>query len=215
MAESQFLQLCEILETLLGPNGCPWDREQTLETLRTYVLEEVCELIDALHDKDMEGVKEELGDLFFNAVFLGKVAEKEGHFTLNEAIGAINEKLIRRHPHIFGGDAALNTSEEVLQQWELIKKQEKGSRKSALDAVSKSLPALERAHKMLSKMKKAGMVPEVVTADKDDEEALGAALFALVRDAHSRGLHPELALRKVCRQVEASFHQWESESASR
>ena len=209
MAKMQFEELCSILDTLLGPNGCPWDKEQTLETLRTYVLEEVCELIDALHERDMQNIKEELGDLFFTVVFLAKVAAKEGHFTLEDALQAINEKLIRRHPHIFGSAGSLDTSEQVLAQWEVIKKQEKTTRKSALDAVSKSLPSLERVYKMLSRMKKAGFVPELVVG-QDPEELLGQKLFVLAKEAADQGLHAELALRKVCQQVENAFLEWET-----
>ena len=208
MSESRFLQLCSILDTLLGPNGCPWDKKQTLETLKKHVLEETCELIDALQENNSQGMKEELGDLMLNVVLFAKVAAKEGHFTLDDALDTINEKLIRRHPHIFGDAKALESAEEVLYQWEAIKKQEKGERSSVMDSIPKSLPSLEIAHKMISKMKKAGYTPDEVATS--DDERIGWELFTLAQNAESKGVHAELALRKVCKKIEAAFRQQES-----
>lgn len=208
MSESRFLQLCSILDTLLGPNGCPWDKKQTLDTLKKHVLEETCELIDALQENNSQGMKEELGDLMLNVVLFAKVAAKEGHFTLDDALDAINEKLIRRHPHIFGDAKALESAEEVLSQWEAIKKEEKGERTSVMDSIPKSLPSLEIAHKMITKMKKVGYSSETVAMSEDEE--FGEKLFELVEQAQSRGIHAELALRKVCKKKEIAFRKQES-----
>jgi tetrapyrrole methylase family protein/MazG family protein len=205
MTESRFIELCSILDTLLGPNGCPWDKEQTLQSLKQYVLEETCELIDAINEENSEGMKEELGDLFFNVVFLAKVAAKEGHFTLEETLQTISEKLIRRHPHIFGSGPALDSAEEVLVQWQEIKKQEikkqeKKAPQSAVDNIPKSLPALERARMLYKKMKKAGYTASL------SQESLGEKLFMMAVDDNENA---ELELRKVCQEKENGFREWE------
>ena len=218
MAETHFIQLCTILDTLLGPEGCPWDQKQTLQSLKEYVLEETCELIDAIEENDSDEMKEELGDLFFNVVFLAKVATKEGHFTLEETLQTISDKLIRRHPHIFAGGEKLNTPDEVLAQWEVIKKQEKSEGKKSIGGIPKSLPALSRAKKLLSKMKKAKFeakfVDNFVDKNKPEGDEIGIELFELVEKAVKLGIDPELALRKVVQAKERHFleHCKQSES---
>jgi len=204
MTEKHFTQLCEILDTLLGPNGCPWDQKQTLQTLRQYVLEETCEVIDAICDHDIESLKEELGDLFFNVIFLAKVAAKEGHFTLEETLKGISDKLIRRHPHIFSTGKKLTTPDEVLKQWEAIKKEEKKSTNSEVSGIPKSLPALSRAQKLLSKMQKADVADEEITANSEEDQ-IGQKLFSVVAEAKRLGVDPEAALRKVTLQKEKKF----------
>jgi tetrapyrrole methylase family protein / MazG family protein len=208
MSDSKFLHLCAILDTLLGPNGCPWDKEQTLDTLRQYVLEETCELIDAIHQKDSEGMKEELGDLFFNVIFLAKVAAKEGHFTLDDTLDAISDKLIRRHPHIFGDSPQLDTAEAVLEQWQEIKKREREKPKSAMDSIPKSLPALERARLIAKKIEKSGFSFDAVEA-ATEEERIGLELFERAGELEKKGIHAEFALQKVCLAKEKAYRAHE------
>jgi tetrapyrrole methylase family protein / MazG family protein len=129
-----FNHVSEILDRLLAPNGCPWDREQTMETLRHTVLEEVCELIEAINLRDDAHIQEELGDLFLNALFFCKIAEKEKRFTLQSVLEELAKKLIHRHPHVFG-DAEIKDTKAVLNQWEAIKSAEarNSKRSSAID----------------------------------------------------------------------------------
>lgn len=210
----EFDELIEIIDRLLGPGGCPWDQEQTLQSLRSTVLEEVCEVIEAIDLDDNMHIQEELGDLFFNAVFLSKIAEKEKRFPIQAVIKELNEKLIRRHPHVFGEGKKIDTVEELYDQWDKIKKEEKGKdkRKSALDGISKHLPSLARAQKSLKKMKKAGYLPNLNSSENSsflDEKELGSHLLALVADAQAKGLDAEHALRKALTLLEKNFLDFE------
>ncbi len=214
MSEAElFAKLSNILDTLLGPNGCKWDQKQTLETLRQSVLEETCELIDTIEEKDSKKMNEELGDLLFNVVFLGKAAAKEGHFTLTDTLNTIIDKLIFRHPHVFGDGKKMHSVDEVLNQWEELKKQErtKSSTKSMLDGIPKTLPSLSRAQKLISKMNRVKIedTPTAVSNDWSSEEALGAWLYEQVRRAESLGLDAELALRRFCSIKEKTIRDYE------
>jgi len=141
----------ETMDKLLGENGCPWDLEQTHESLRPYLLEECYETIEAINNNDMDSLKEELGDVLLQVVFHAKLAEKSGAFTLDDVIDTITQKLISRHSHIFGTDKA-NSPTEVLKVWEANKKKEQPrSTTQAMQAVPKALPALERAAKVLKR----------------------------------------------------------------
>lgn len=200
--EDRFSELVAIMDRLLGPNGCPWDQEQTLKSLRKYVLEESCEVIDAINEGRGEELCEELGDLFLNCVFLSKLAEKEGYFQWHKPLETINEKLIRRHPHIFGSDEKLATAEEVLSRWEEIKKTE--NKTTAI--VPKEMPALARAEKLLS-LEKKKLGSNEARSDKSipdfaNEEELGNFLLDLVLYAKKRGFHSESALRGACGKLE-------------
>lgn len=213
----EFDKLTSILDQLLGSNGCPWDREQTMETIRSSVLEEVCELIDAIDEKDDENIIEELGDLFFNALFFCKLGEKEERFTTKDVLEIVAEKLIRRHPHVFG-DVNAGNSSEVIDIWENEKQKEKGEkRQSKLDGIPKTLPSLARAQKILKKISRTSYpkLPqnhELHTFETEDD--LGAAIFDLVTCAKRDGLDAEQALRKTLADLEKSFRTWEKENAS-
>lgn len=209
--QSQFLQLCTIIDTLLGPEGCPWDKKQTLDTLRESVLDETCELIDAIEEKDAEQMADELGDLLLNVIFLARVAAKEGHFVLGDSLAKVINKLISRHPHIFGNGPTLSSAEEVASQWDAIKRQEKGhaKRTSAMDDLPKALPALFRAKKMIGKMKKA-KYQLVGSSSEITEKDLGEKLFQLAIEGESCGLNAELALKKICAEKEKAFRDWEA-----
>src|SRR5262245_31984031 len=121
---SAWEQLLALMDRLREPGGCPWDREQRMEDLKAYLLEEAYEVVDAIDDGDPEGLKEELGDLLFQVVFLARIAKERGHFTADDVAAGIAEKMTRRHPHVFG-EATARTSGEVLRQWEEIKRSER------------------------------------------------------------------------------------------
>jgi tetrapyrrole methylase family protein / MazG family protein len=209
----EFDELLEVTDKLLGPGGCPWDQEQTLHSLRHCVVEETYELIEAIDSEDNSHILEELGDFLFNAVFFCKVAEKEERFKMKEVLDVITQKLIRRHPHVFG-DAKIKTVDELYVQWEKIKKEEKGKthRKSALDSIPKKMPALSRAGKALKKMVKSHYphLPDVSTQKTfQNEEALGQALLRMVAVAQAQDLDAELALRKALASLEKEFRKFE------
>ncbi len=205
-------ELLRVVDQLLGEGGCPWDREQTMVSARKYVLEETCELIEAIDLDDNPHIKEELGDLFYNAVFLCRLAEKEGRATLEDAVQGITEKLVRRHPHVFGNEYA-STADEVVQHWETIKQQEKEHRESVLDGIPKNLPALSRAQKVAGRVKKhqPSKLPQAKgpIAFRDEEE-LGRQLMETVVYAESLKLDPEQALRKYLAKLEREFRDDEA-----
>ena len=202
--------LLKTLNTLLGENGCAWDRAQTMLSMRPSLLEEACETIDAIDSGDKAHIEEELGDLFFNAVFLCFLAEKEKCCTLQSVVGKLNEKLIYRHPHIFGDVENLSTPEAVLEQWDTLKTTEKGkdSRKSVLDGIPKALPVLARAQKVLGRMKKQGIVPDFQD-ESTPEMTFGNSLLKLVAEAQAQGIEAEFALRNVLDKAEAAFRAQE------
>jgi MazG family protein len=181
-AGSRFDRLVSIMHMLRGPDGCPWDREQTLESLRPFVLEETCELLDAIDAKDMAALKEELGDFLLEAVFLAELCAEAGHFTIADSVQTITDKLIRRHPHVFtpeGEPLARNTTitaTGVKAQWDDIKKDEQAAAgnpgKTTLSGIPRSLPALLRADQLSRKAASVGFdwprATDVV--DKIDEE---------------------------------------------
>ncbi len=158
-AGARFTRLVEIMARLREPGGCPWDREQTFDTIKPYTLEETYEVLDAIERRDWRGLCEELGDLMLQAVFYAQMAEEEGRFTINDSLDAINEKLVRRHPHVFGdGDA--KTAQQVLKRWDEIKAEEKAGRgetpKGLLDGVPRNQPALVEAAQISRKAARAG-----------------------------------------------------------
>jgi MazG family protein len=206
-------ELVTIMRRLLAPDGCPWDREQTLETLRPYVIEEAHEVVDAIDSGKPEDLREELGDLLLQVVFQAELARAQGWFGPDDVVRAICEKLIRRHPHVFG-DLQVSSSAEVVTNWEAIKAEEKKGR-GVLDGVPKALPALLRALRVGEKAGRVGFDwPDLPGARaKLDEELgeldaaissqdkvavtheLGDVLFALVSVARKLDVDPEAALR--------------------
>ena len=149
---SPFERLVSIMQTLRSENGCPWDREQTHETLRPYLIEEAYEVLDAIDAKDDSELKVELGDLLLQVVFHAQLAREDDRFTIDDVAEAVSEKLIRRHPHVFG-DVKADTSDQVLTNWEKIKQNEKGNRnKSVLDGLPSHLPALLKAFRIQEKV---------------------------------------------------------------
>lgn len=150
-----FADFIAIMERLIAPDGCPWDRIQTHESLKRYLIEECYEAVDAINNNDSENLCEELGDVMLQVVFHSVLAKKEGLFDIDDVIGAVSEKMINRHRHIFG-DVSADTPDEVLKSWEEIKKEEKGyeSKTAQLKSVPKSLPALMRCEKVIGKAEK-------------------------------------------------------------
>jgi len=149
------VRLLEVMARLRGPAGCPWDREQTLETLKPCLLEETHELLEAMEEETPGPHLEELGDVLLQVVFQSCIRQERGDFTLDDVAHALCDKLILRHPHVFG-DVAVSGSADVLRNWEAIKRVEKSERESALDGVPRSLPALLRAQRMQAKASRAG-----------------------------------------------------------
>jgi MazG family protein len=214
-AGQTFPRLVELMRRLLAPDGCPWDREQTFESLRRYVLEEACEVIDAIDQGDPELLSEELGDLLLQVVFLAELGRKRGTFGPDDVVRGIVEKLVRRHPHVFG-DAQVADAQGVARQWEAIKATEKsGGSRPLLASVPRSLPPLERARRLSERVSGVGFdwpdpsgsrakVTEelaeldhaVSTGDKAEmERELGDVLFSLVNLARQHGIDPSLALQ--------------------
>src|SRR5438132_12973270 len=151
-AAREFVRLIEIMATLRGPDGCPWDREQTIDTLKPFVLEETYEVLEAIDRHDHAALREELGDFVFEAVFLAQLESEAGHFTIADSIKSVADKLVRRHPHVFErdrGESALETAGQVRTRWEEIKAQERGTQtkpNTLLGGIPPTLPALLRAY---------------------------------------------------------------------
>lgn len=202
-----FQHLVEIFDQLLAPGGCPWDREQTMLSFRGSVVEEACELKEAIESDENVHICEELGDVFANAVFLSKLAEKEGRFRVDAPLKEICDKLIRRHPHVFG-DSKVHDSAAVKEQWEQIKRTEKGKehRKSALDSIPSGLHALSRAQKVLKKILQVDHpLPVPAASTINSEEELADQLLALVLQAELKGFDFEHAVRTKLKHIEANF----------
>ena len=228
-----FQTLVDIMARLRGPQGCPWDREQTLESLRAFLLEETHEVLDAIDRGDMDGLRGEIGDLIFEGVFLAQVCADAGRFTVADSLRAIAAKLVRRHPHIFDPDGRpLETPGQVHQQWEQIKAQEQadaGERRSVLRGVPRSLPALLRAYEIGTRVAavgfdwaKAGDVVDKIEEEVAElrraiasegaarsEEEMGDLLFAIANLSRKLGIDPESALRKANTKFTARFEALE------
>jgi MazG family protein len=213
-AAAGFARLVEIMARLRSPEGCPWDREQTFDTIKPYLLEETYEVMDSIDARDWDGLADELGDLLLQVVFFSQMAKEAGHFDVIDAIEAINSKLIRRHPHVFAdGDA--KTSDEVLRKWDEIKATEKEKPKGLLTGVPRSLPALMEAAKIASRAAGAGFdwknVDEVLEKLREElieldgarktgsaeelQDEIGDLLFVIVNIARFLKVDPEQALR--------------------
>lgn len=237
-AGEQFAELVRIMAQLRAPGGCPWDRKQTFDTIKACLLEEAYEVMDAIDLRDWNGLKEELGDLLLQPVFFAQMANDEGRFDIVDSLEAINTKLVRRHPHVFG-KATAHTAEDVKHRWDEIKEQEKAeqgiaARESALDSVPRSLPALVEAEKISTKAAQLGfewpdiggvvekLQEEAVelarareTADHEHIEAeVGDLLFTLVNLARFLKVDPEQALRKTSARFRGRFGFVEREVAA-
>ncbi len=208
---SQLQRLVDVMNQLRSPGGCPWDAEQTHESLLKYLLEESYEFVDAVASGDRVDMREELGDVLLQVYFHARIAEEHPTepFSIEDVAQGIADKLIRRHPHVFAG-VEVDGSGDVLKNWEEIKKQEKG-RTSALDGIAMAQPALPLIEKILYRAEKYDVVLETPTnvniAGQADESSVGQALLAVIAWAHANGVDAEAALRaealKLSEQVRA------------
>ena len=205
MQGSQLQRLVEVMNTLRSPGGCPWDAEQSHESLLKYLLEESYEFVDAVQSGNRVDMREELGDVLLQVYFHSRMAEEHptDPFSIEEVAQGIADKLIRRHPHVFEG-LQVRDSQEVLENWEEIKKKEKG-RTSPVDGVAMSQPALPLIEKLLYRAEKYGVdvpVPDSVTiSGTADEELVGQALLAVIAWAKANGIDAESALRKEAMRI--------------
>lgn len=230
-AAQEFTKLIEIMGALRAPGGCPWDREQTLGSLRRYAVEETYEVVDAIDREDWAALAEELGDLQLQIVFQSVIAREEGLFDITRVLRTINEKLIRRHPHVFGNEP-LDTAEEVKARWEEIKAREKPRSRDAgrLDGVPRNQPALLEARQIGVKAAQAGFdwrcfdelgdkldeefgeLREAISSGENDsiEDEVGDLLFMAVNVARFAGADPELALRRANAKFRERFGKMEA-----
>lgn len=220
------------MSALRSEKGCPWDREQTRESLKPFIVEESYEVLEAIDEKDPEAIKEELGDLLFQVVFQCQVAKELGEFEMSDVIEKIGSKMIARHPHVFG-EADYKTSEEVLVHWEAQKKREGKQRDSILDGVPKTMPSLLRAHRLQDRASRVGFdwerVEDVLQKLEEEllefrealktkkqeriEDELGDIFFVLVNISRFVSINPEDALRKTISKFISRFRHIEMSAA--
>ena len=221
-------KLIETVRILRSPQGCEWDRAQTHKSLRPNMLEEAYEAVDAMDTGDMKHLKEELGDVLLQVLLHAQIANDEGVFNLDDVAKGLNEKLIHRHPHVFG-NAKVNSTQDIIDNWDKLKKEEKPHRKSAMDGISKSQSALMSAQKISKRAVKKGFewpdektlyecirsefdeFKEAVKENNSDhaEEEMGDILFAVVNLARWNKIDAEQALLKANKKFEARFRKME------
>jgi XTP/dITP diphosphohydrolase len=222
-----FLGLVEIMDTLR--EKCPWDKKQTIQSLRSNTIEELYELTDAIIEEDWEGIKEELGDILLHVLFYAKIGTEQGHFTLQDSIEAISKKLIHRHPHIYGNVKA-DTEEQVKLNWEQLKLKEGDGTKTLLSGVPNSLPSMVKALRIQEKVKQVGfewenkeqvwekvneeigeLQHEVAQNNKEKmEDELGDVFFSLINYARFLNIDPETALEKTNKKFKHRFELMET-----
>jgi XTP/dITP diphosphohydrolase len=212
MQGSQLQRLVEVMDRLRSPGGCPWDAEQTHESLLKYLLEESYEFVDAVHSGNRIDMREELGDVLLQVYFHARIAQDDENdpFTIEDVAQTIADKLIRRHPHVFEG-LEVDDAADVLKNWEEIKRAEKG-RTSALDGIAMAQPALPLIEKLLYRAKTHDVsveIPQTIEGPAD-ESAVGQALLSVIAWAHSNGIDAEAALRKQAAEVSAQIAASES-----
>ena len=213
MADSQLQRLVEVMDRLRSPGGCPWDAEQTHESLIKYLLEESYEFIDAIETDDRAGMREELGDVLLQVYFHSRIAQDHptDPFSIEDVAGAIADKLISRHPHVFE-NLEVSGTDEIIENWEAIKAREKG-RTSAIDGIAMSQPALPLVAKIFYRAEKYNVDLDVnsYSTEKATEKSVGEALASVIAWAHENDIDPESALRaqarEMIRQIQASEKQ--------
>jgi len=233
-SHATFARLVEIMATLRSPTGCPWDREQTPDTLKPYLIEETYEVLEALEAQDLQAFKEELGDLLLQIVFHSQLMAEAGVFTIDDVAQAIADKLVRRHPHVFG-EVKVKDADEVVQNWAKIKAKEKAGKadRSVLAGVPHGAPALIQAQRLGEKASRVGFdwtsAPEVLKKIEEEtgelaatlsaqdqarqEHELGDLLFALTSLARHLNLDAETALRKAGKRFSDRFRYIEAQLA--
>lgn len=232
--ERNIKRLIELVETLRGANGCPWDKKQSPKTMAIYLLEEVYELVDAIESGNPDDICEELGDVLFHIFFVAKLFEEMGHFNAGDVARLITEKMIRRHPHVFGSENAENAG-DVRKRWHTIKMNEKShlNNGSVLDSIPGGLPALMRAYRISERAARTGFDWDNIEGvlHKVEEEwsefqcalneknkvdisvEFGDILFTLVNVARFAAIHPETALKDSIKKFETRFRQMEKNLA--
>jgi len=231
-AGQRFAELLSVMTRLRGEGGCPWDREQTRESLRPFLIEEAYEVLEALDSGEAARIMEELGDLLFQIVFHTEIARARGDFTMADLLAALVEKMVRRHPHVFG-DRTIGTATEALAQWEAIKQAEGGPGRSALHGIPKSLPGLLRAQRIQHRASRVGFdwQDPVAALEKVREEVgelsaalragvgvrdeVGDLLFAVVNVARLAEVDPEGALQGAIERFRTRFRWMESAADER
>lgn len=229
--KDSFEKLYNIIKTLRGPDGCNWDKEQTPVTLRSDLIEETYECIEAIDKKDYKHVSEELGDIYLLVTMISYMYEQDSYFTVKDTLDGICEKLIRRHPHVFG-DSKAETSDEIIKQWDEIKTKIEGrkAKDSILDKVSTALPPLEKSYKLQKKAAKVGFdwqhideiwnkvneeIDEVKDASNINEDELekeiGDLIFSVVNIARGYNIDPAIALQRTNNKFTRRFHFIEKE----
>ncbi len=198
-----YLALPRLVERLRAPDGCPWDREQTHASLRPYLLEETYEALDAIDDADLARLEDELGDLLLQVLLHAQIAAEAREFDLNDVARRLAEKLVRRHPHVFGGESYAGA--DHFMRWEQLKRAESEEPTSVLAGVPRSLPALFMAERLLERAERVKVRPPVGEGD-----GIGERLFALVAEARRKGVDPEQALRAVNRRFTQAFERLEA-----
>jgi tetrapyrrole methylase family protein / MazG family protein len=235
MSRRSFDDLVKLMTRLRAPGGCPWDRKQTLPDLKAYVIEEAYEVVDAIDQDDRRALAEELGDLLLQAVFIAEITREEATFDIYDSVTAIHDKLVRRHPHVFG-DVVAEDAEQVLTNWEKLKQEErKAEDKSVLSGIPQSMPALLKAWRLTEKAARVGFdwrrTEDVF--DKIDEEVaelreavatgdnsyiheeIGDLLFTVANIARKVGVNPEEALQSTNRKFMRRFGAMESQVRER
>lgn len=214
MAQSELQRLVEVMDRLRSPGGCAWDAEQTHESLIKYLLEESYEFIDAIETDDRAGMREELGDVLLQVYFHSRIAQDHptDPFSIEDVAGAIADKLISRHPHVFD-NLAVSGTDEIIENWEAIKAREKG-RTSAIDGIAMSQPALPLVSKILYRAEKYKVDLDMAPYQSEyevNEKSVGEALVSVIAWAHENGIDPENALRaqarEMIRQIQAAEKQ--------
>ena len=214
MADSELQRLVEVMDRLRSPGGCAWDAEQTHESLIKYLLEESYEFIDAIETDDRAGMREELGDVLLQVYFHSRIAQDHptDPFSIEDVAGAIADKLMSRHPHVFE-NLAVSGTEEIIENWEVIKAREKG-RTSAIDGIAMAQPALPLVAKIFYRAEKYKVdldLPQYESEQEVNEKSVGEALASVIGWAHENGIDPENALRaqarEMIRQIQAAEQQ--------
>ena len=235
MARRTFDELVQLMTKLRGPEGCPWDRKQTLADLKPFIIEEAYEVVDAIDRNDRDALLEEVGDLLLEAVFVAEIARESGTFDVYDSVTAIHDKLVRRHPHVFG-EVEANDAEQVIVNWEKLKREErKAENKSILAGVPQSMPALLKASRLTEKAARVGFdwrrtgdvfekldeeiaeLREAVDAGEHTAvaEEIGDLLFTVANLARKAGVNPEEALQSTNRKFMRRFESMEGQVRAR
>jgi XTP/dITP diphosphohydrolase len=209
-------ELVAVMERLRGPGGCPWDADQTHESLVQYLLEETYELIDAIETGNRDDMIEELGDVLYQVLFHSDIAAHTPgeDFDIQDVAEHMTQKMVGRHPHVFG-DRKAETADDVVEFWDDLKKREKPSRTSVLDGIPQAMPSLALADKLLGRAQKVGLLElgEAGGVQVGSEDELGSLLLAIVASAKSQGLDAERALRSTLRGLQGEIREYEAGAA--